>query len=286
MPMGIRSLVGFSMRLYRGSFLYPRLGRSLARLMSYGVRLRGAAPVVRTVGGITYELDLREVIDSSLFFSGTFEAQAEQVIERALQPGMIAVDVGANIGYHTFRMARAVGPDGCVLAIEPTAWAFRKLQRNAALNPYGNIRFLKVGLTDRDQGPTAVTFTSSYRLDGSVKQELETVPLVRLDTLVREQGLSRVDFIKVDVDGHEGKVFSGAAETLERFRPILFFELSPSAMRECGDDFRELLSRLGKLDYRFASEAGEPLADIAASCERIADGYSANFLALPTVRMG
>lgn len=276
-----RTLIGSAMRLYRASPLHPRLGRGLARVMSLAVSLRGAAPVTRQIGGITFELDLREVIDSSLYFSGTFEVDAERAIETALRPGMIAVDVGANIGYHTFRMARAVGPTGCVLAIEPTAWAFRKLQRNAGLNAFSNIRLLKLGLTDHDAGPTEVAFTSSYRLDGSSVQVRETIPLLRLDTVVSEQNLQRVDFIKIDVDGHEGKVFAGAAETLARWRPIVFFELSPSAMREQGDDHRTLIAGLEKLGYRFAAESGEPLPDFWASCARIAAGYSANFLALP-----
>lgn len=52
--MAIRSLVGTAMRLYRGSVLYQRLGRSLTRLLSYTERFRGDSPVIRTVDGITF----------------------------------------------------------------------------------------------------------------------------------------------------------------------------------------------------------------------------------------
>jgi FkbM family methyltransferase len=56
---------------------------------------------------------------------------------------MTAVDIGANFGYHTFRMARAVGSEGKVIAMEPTGWAFSKLQRNMALNSADNIHPVK-----------------------------------------------------------------------------------------------------------------------------------------------
>src|SRR6266478_5478412 len=126
---GAQNVVGASMRVYRASPLYPRLGRTLGKML--GVVTRNAVKIViREIDGATFELDLREVIDASLFYSGTFEVEAERTITAALKPGMTAVDIGANFGYHTFRMAKAVGNDGRVIAIEPTEWAFGKLQRN------------------------------------------------------------------------------------------------------------------------------------------------------------
>jgi hypothetical protein len=145
----LRGAVGLAMRLYRESPFYPRLGRSLGRLLA--MLPRSPDPVLVEIDGVTFELDLREVIDSSLYYSGTFEAGAERVITSLLQPGMLAIDIGANIGYHTFRMAKAVGDTGCVWAIEPTAWGMRKLHRNCALNAFVNIQLLKVGLSDVDR---------------------------------------------------------------------------------------------------------------------------------------
>lgn len=223
----VRTLIGVAMRLYRRSSFYPRAGQRLARFLSW-VPVR-KAPVVREIDGVLFELDLREVIDASLYYSGTFEAKAERVITSCLAPGMVALDVGANFGYHTFRMAKAVGPSGSVLAIEPTSWGLRKLRRNLGLNRgFSNVDLVQVGISDRDQGLTEIAFQSSYRLDSTRSEVKELVRLISLDTLVTERGLSRVDFIKVDVDGFEGKFFRGARETLRRFRPNIVFEISPS----------------------------------------------------------
>jgi FkbM family methyltransferase len=275
----LRGAIGLAMRVYRRSPLHPRLGRTLGRLLAMFPSSPG--PVLGVFDGVTFELDLREVIDSSLYYSGTFEADAERAITSLLQPGMLAIDVGANIGYHTFRMAKAVGESGRVWAIEPMASAMRKLRRNCALNSFPNIEPIKVGLSDVDQGATEIAFQSSYRLDGTVPIEKETVEVRTLDSLIRVRSPARLDFIKVDVDGFEGKVFRGASRTLEKYRPRIFFEISPWHMQRVGDDSRTLIAGLRALGYRFETEDRKLVADVDALCARIPVRCSINLLAFP-----
>jgi FkbM family methyltransferase len=277
----VETVIGASMRVYRASPLYPRLGRTLGKLLGLVTRTMGAKKIVKQIDGVWFELDLGEVIDASLFFSGTFEAHAERTITGALKPGMTAIDIGANFGYHTFRMAKAVGSEGKVIAIEPTDWAFDKLERNRELNSFTNIETVKAGLGDRDQGPTEVRFTSSYRLDGTDLSTNEVVTVDTLDTVLARSGVDRVDFIKMDVDGFEGKVIRGARQTLARHRPILFFELTPAAMRDNGDDPVELLATLTGLGYRLNTEAGAPIDDPVAYIDGIV-GYGVNLCARPS----
>ena len=251
--------------------------------MAIATRFRRTQSVIRDIDGINFELDLREVIDSSLYYSGTFEAQAERTIVAALKPGMTAIDVGANIGYHTFRMARAVGDAGRVVAIEPTGSAFAKLGRNGTLNTFKNIQYVKCGVSDKDLGPIEIAFQSSYRLDGNSTDVVETVRILTLDTLVAELKLDRIGFIKLDIDGFEGKAFRGAAKTLAAFHPALLFEISPSAMKKNGDDSAELIRMLRDLRYVFKTEKGDAIADIDAFCNSIVNNCSANLLASPSV---
>ena len=242
-------------------------------------RLRGSRPRVKTIDGIVYELDLAEVIDSSLYYSGTFEQRAERIITGALRPGMTAIDIGANIGYHTFRMARAVAPTGRVLAIEPMSRAFAKLQRNLSLNAIDNVELLQVALGDHEAGPTQVAFQANYRLDGRVSPGTDTVRLTTLDAVVSESQLRSVDFIKLDVDGYEGKVFRGAAATLATYLPRVFFEITPKALAANGDDLAALVRQLTDLGYTFSAEDGTPILDLVTFCHRIPGEHSANVLA-------
>lgn len=252
----------------------------LGKLLALVTRDAGK-PVIREIDGVRFELDLREMIDASLFYSGTYEIEAERTITAALKPGMTAIDIGANIGYHTFRMARAVGKSGRVVAIEPTGWAFSKLQRNIALNTIPNIYPLKIALGDRDQGPVELRVRSSFRLDASDLRTDEVVPMYTLDAALRENGVDRVDFLKMDVDGFEAKVIRGAQETLARDRPIMFFEVTPSAMRANGDDVSDLVGTLTGLGYRLQTEARKPIADIGAYIAKTSPGFSVNLFAMP-----
>jgi FkbM family methyltransferase len=233
------------------------------------------------VNGIKFELDLREVIDASLYYSGTFEEDSEKAIASLVGPGMTVLDIGANIGYHTFALARLVGPQGLVVAIEPTAHAFAKLTRNASLNAFGNIRCLNLGLGDRDLGVVDAGFQSSYRLDGKDTVEQERIEIETLDSVVDREKLARLDFIKMDVDGYEGKVFTGAERTLARFQPRILFEFCPAGMRHVGDDPEKLLGQIEAAGYLLRDEHGRTITDPRHFHAQIPNGNSANLVAIP-----
>jgi FkbM family methyltransferase len=128
---------------------------------------------------------------------------------------------------------RTVGTAGKVFALELTAVAFKKLQRNIALNSMKNIYPFKMALGERDEGPIELRIKSSYRLDGTDPTTAELIPMRALDTVIKENSIDHVDFIKmdVDVDGYETKVIRGSMHTLEQHRPIMFFEVTPSILK-------------------------------------------------------
>jgi FkbM family methyltransferase len=273
-------MVGLLMRLYRASPLHPALGAALARLLGLVTALL-PSPRVRVVGGIRWELDLREVIDASLYFSGSFEPRAERVMARHLGPGLTAIDVGANVGYHALRMAVQVGPAGRVVAVEPAPSVVARLRRNLALNDFGNVDVVVAALSDHDAEASALRLQSSYPLSGRGAREAVVTHVARLDSLVLERGLSRVDFIKIDVDGQEARVLRGARETLSRHRPPVFFELTPSLVEEGGDSVGELFGSLLALGYVISDERGTHWPDPARRAARLRKGTGCNLLASP-----
>lgn len=268
--------IGIAMRLYRRSALYPRAGGVLAKLLAR--RPGGPSESVKSIRGVTFHLDLSDTIGASLYYSGTFEAKTERLIESTLKQGDVAIDVGANFGYHTFRLAQGVGTAGQVLAIEPMSEAWLRLRVNAGLNNFPQVRYLQAALSDVDEGHAAVAFKSHYDVDGSEHTQPEVVRVTTLDSLVAEQGLQRVDFVKVDVDGYEGKVLRGAQETLKRWHPQILFEISPTAMATHGDEAVALLQLLAKLGYALFDEDRRPITDSLRLLQS-AGNYSVNVLA-------
>jgi FkbM family methyltransferase len=241
------------------------------------------SPQIRVVDGIRWELDLTEVIDASLFFSGSFEPRAERAIARHLGTNMTAIDVGANVGYHTLRMARQVGPFGQVIAIEPAPRAEARLRRNLGLNAFTNVAIVVAALGDRDIETAELRLQSRYPLSGRGAPEGVVARVARLDSLVLDHGLRRVDFIKIDVDGQEAKVLRGALRTLRRFRPPVLFELTPTAVEAGGDSVEELFGALMGLGYSIADERGSRWQDPARQAKRLRRGAGCNLLALPSL---
>ena len=82
-----------------------------------------------------WQLDLREGIDFSIFLLGSFEPRTGRAFRAIVPPGGTVIDIGANMGAHTLPLAGCVGPTGRVIAVEPTNYAFERLQRQMALNP-------------------------------------------------------------------------------------------------------------------------------------------------------
>lgn len=188
--------------------------------------------VIKEINGVRYELDLGQSIDASIYFTGRYERDVVSVLKTIVQPGFTALDVGANIGCHTFLLATLAGPTGHVTAFEPTGWAFRKLQRNAALNPHlQNITLKKLALSDRIAMRSPVRFKSSWPVTGGTEPPPEELTdFSTVDEYVHQNNIERIDLIKLDVDGYEFRVLTGAQQTLRDRQPYLVMELEPKAL--------------------------------------------------------
>jgi FkbM family methyltransferase len=172
---------------------------------------------------------------------GRVEADAEG-IHRLLRGG-VALDVGANIGSYARLLARLADE---VIAMEPVPETFGHLRFNMRSLGLRNVRLLDAAASDRDgpvmmevpryrRGPEAMT--DARVVEQPTKLRHFTVTAMRIDSL----NLNRLDFIKMDVEGHETQAVRGALETIKRFRPAMIIE---SVFAE-GDWLYPILEPLG-----------------------------------------
>jgi len=237
------------------------IARSMQSVVMTARRLRGSGPELQTTRRrINWHLDLREGIDFSIWLLGAFEPRTQRQYLKILKPGDVVIDVGANIGAHTLPIARAVGRDGRVFAIEPTDYASHKLHANIALNPElrDRIHAIQAMLVDRPSTAPAPTIYSSWPLEksddthpshGGRLKTCSGASVTTLDDVVAERGIDRIDLIKIDIDGYECTMLRGALATLRRFKPVLVMEISPYVLDEHGGSVEELASALADLGY-------------------------------------
>ncbi len=259
------------MRAWRQRIPATRLKLGLARWLYRLARLFvGRRRTIRR-RGITYEVDLAEGFDLSLFVFGVFQAHVTNR-ERFSLPGDATVfDVGANVGTAALPLAQAL-PSGTVYAFEPTDYAFGKLTRNLELNPELAPRVVPVQLflSDRESEEPGIEAYASWRVDrrhqdahrlhGGRRCPAAGVGATTLDAFCRRHGVERVDFIKIDTDGHEYRVLSGARRTVEACLPFILFEAGLYLLEENGVEFEAYDDYFSSLGYRLIhSQNGRPV---------------------------
>jgi FkbM family methyltransferase len=210
--------------------------------------------------GIHYEVDLTEGIDLSLFLFGNFQRHVIANNYFSMSAEAIIFDIGANIGSMTMNFARMV-PGGRVYAFEPTYYAFEKLQRNISLNPElaKRVQAVQLFVSDRSGPVHNIEAYSSWKVDGSAQKthplhggmirNAEGVSVITLDDFCIENQISRVDLIKIDTDGHELQVLTGARQTLGKYTPFLIFEIGLYTLNARHIGFDKYFNYLKSFEY-------------------------------------
>jgi|ETNmetMinimDraft_13_1059891.scaffolds.fasta_scaffold01996_6 FkbM family methyltransferase len=213
--------------------------------------------VVKEINGITYELQLNQLIDSSIYYDGCFEPNTVSCIKKLCKEGMTVIDIGANIGCHTLLFAKIVGDSGKVIAFEPMEWALKKLRRNINLNNIdNNIIVEKMALSNKKE-IKELLFKSSWTIDSKKLPESQIPQKINMETLdeyVSSNGIEHIDLIKLDVDGYEFKVLKGAFKTLKTHKPVIITEIGFYSLERVGDKAEDMLSLLESIGYQSYSE--------------------------------
>jgi FkbM family methyltransferase len=212
----------------------------------------GRVPVgvrrVRLGGDRLYADTLDRWLAALAWSHGLLERPERALIAREVRPGMVSVDVGANIGFHTLLLARAVGPRGVVHALEPDPRNFALLVRAVEGARLRHVRLHQVAAADRGGEMTLHVSTANrgdHRLFGSTRgRQLVPVSVITLDELLAEEG--RIDFLKIDAQGAEANVLRGLRATLARNPDArVLCELCAPLLREAGADPADVFGPLG-----------------------------------------
>ena len=235
--------------------------------------------------GIKWSLDLNEGIDLSIFLFGTSEKKIRNLKYLFKSDSKLTIiDIGANIGSISLPLAK-IFDKSKIFAVEPTNYAFKKLNKNLNLNKHlkKNI-FLNQLFLSKTKRPTKVW--SSWNFNDNKdkhKDHLGTLHSIKkrsyisLSKFINLKKIKKVDFIKLDVDGHELDVLKSGENFLKTKKPIIFMEIAPYLYPEFGYKCSELITYIKKLKYSFYSEDLKKISNIDGYIKTITCGGSENF---------
>ena len=178
------------------------------------------------------------------------------MVDRAVGAGDVALDIGANLGLVSLRLAARVGPGGQVHAFEPQPRMLGYLRKTLEMNPDLPVTLHPVALGAEEarlsmavpeHNAGAASLNNAIDMAGRPGVAMIDVPVHRLSDYAEKQSLTRVDFIKMDVEGFEPHVIEGGMALLRQTRPkvIILEENSPDPTTGLSPALR----MLKELDY-------------------------------------
>jgi FkbM family methyltransferase len=242
-----------------------RIGRVIGKPPGWERVVHTLAPPARFAGtppqpvsfseGYAFPVDPGTLLGWNVHFFGSYEPEVRAEIKRWLKPGDVALDVGANVGWHALLMATRVGTAGRVCAFEPNDTTRARLTAAIQANGLANVTVDSRAVSDRPgarsfEAPRAGEFWDGTGRLTDDAASARRVNCVTLDAFVAEQRIGRVALMKIDVEGWELSVLRGGIATLKTHGPVIVFEYDPMYVSRCGGGANELSDCLLDVGYR------------------------------------
>lgn len=170
------------------------------------------------------------------------EAPMPLIMHSLFKTDGVFLDIGANSGYYSILALIARNRPASIYSFEPSEDALKFFRKNLELNNLGADGFEVIAMALSNQVGSAELYypvnthnllETSQTLEKHHKgreeyEKTDRVEVTTLDEFVQSRSITRLDLIKIDVEGHEGAVLEGGVNTIEKLRPIIFFEVLPS----------------------------------------------------------
>lgn len=243
--------------------------------------------------GVNYEVDLAEGIELSLFLFGKFQSHITNNPFLKIKPDFTIIDIGANVGLMTLQFAKLV-PHGKVYSFEPTFYALERLKKNLSLNPdlAKHVTVINSFVSEKSSERPEIIAYSSWKVNGERGQNdhpvhlgtpkaAEGVPAISLNDFTENQKIEKIDFIKIDTDGHEYEVFKGADKAIAKYRPRIIFEIGLYVMEEKKINFDFYYNYFKKLNYKLVDTKTSAEIDLNNYKKYIPLKGSTDLIAIP-----
>jgi len=186
-----------------------------------------------------------------------YERATTELFKQLLRPGMVFVDVGANIGYFSLLAAKLVGAGGKVYAFEPEPGNHALLCKNINLNSYSNVHAVQKAVSNKSESTLlflSALDSGSHSLYSEAARGIQKsveITTTSVDEFLESENWPGIDLMKIDVEGAELEVLEGMGDLVERSPELkLVVEYCPFLIRLTGAKPAELLTKLASMQFQ------------------------------------
>lgn len=198
--------------------------------------------IAETCDGVKFVGDYRDEYAATCAVCPAYDRQVINFIKQHMVGEGVYLDVGTNLGGVAASIAKHMQGSGEVFAFEPARETARRAAATFALNNLRNVRLFPIAIGDEDKeitffdAPGHSEWASSHKTAQEIKITWRETKVEQrsLDSLRREAVFDKVNFLKVDVEGHEPRVLQGAVNLLADLRPDILFEYNSSVAIQTG----------------------------------------------------
>ena len=215
---------------------------------------------VQTFWGGGIKVILPEDVSTNIWRYGSFEEDVCLYMLRFLKEGMTFIDIGAHFGFFTLFGSYLVGKNGKILSFEPIPSTYQQLQKNivnysnnsnveiynyAAFSEETEVKFYDYGLENSAYN----SIFGLRKMNNSLIRKNEIIVKARrIDDVLREKEIKKVNVIKIDTESSEIHVLKGMIETLSNYKPNIILEVGDFAINGVPKS-KEIITWLKKVNY-------------------------------------
>lgn len=205
---------------------------------------------------IRFWINLSDHIESQVYFHNMQEGDRGQIrlLKKFWKPGITFLDIGANVGVYTVMAAKRLGHNSVIHAFEPVQRLYQRMTSNLILNAYDHVITHPVAISS-STGSASIWIPKHNNLGMSSLHpstpnlEEEHIHTITLDDWVKKIGITSIDIIKMDIEGHEMQALVGAESTLTNMQPVITIELSREHLKRANSTPEEVTAFLKNYSY-------------------------------------